>query len=93
MCPLCVIGSMFFIQLMAFIRWFYRVILKKPVAGDGEYWMPEKVPFRQKVQIALQDRRRCMLIGTLIAAELLLALVVYWVGGFEVVKMVWMALQ
>lgn len=93
MCPMCVIGSVFFIQLMGFIRWFHRVILRKPVAGDGEYWEPEKISYKEKMQLALQNRKRCMLIGSLIVAELIVALVVWQVGGFKIVRVVWEALQ
>ena len=93
MCPLCVMGSLFFVQVMAFIRWFYRVILRKPVAGDGEFWEPEKVSFADRIQLALQDRKKCMLIGCLIAAEVVLAIVVYHFGGFKIIRVVWEALQ
>ena len=93
MCPLCVIGSVFFIQLMGFIRWFHRVILRKPVEGDGEYWVPERIPYKEKIQLALKDRRKCMIVGSVIAAEIVLAIIVWQVGGFKIIKVVWAALQ
>lgn len=84
----CAIGALFIIQLMAFSRWFSRVILRKPPEEDEEdYWLPERVSIKDRLTSFLSNRRRLKILSIAVTVQITLCVATYIFGGFAIIEM------
>lgn len=82
--PCCVIGALFILQIMACVRWFKRVILKKePDENEENIWIPPKVKMRDKLKSIFSDNKRRKIIIGFLFFEAVLVAAVWLAGGFE----------
>lgn len=75
MLPCCALGALFFIQLMAFTRWFKRVILrKKPEEDEQDYWVPDSKSVKGPFKLLFADKRKRTIAFLALAIEVLIAI-------------------
>lgn len=86
MCPACVVGILFAAQLFAVARWFRRVVLKKPLEDDADYWTPGISMLSPKMQAFARDKRRVTATVLVLAAEIALVVVIYHTVGFGYIR-------
>ena len=85
--PCCVIGAMFMLQLLAVVRWFKRVILRKaPTEDEKDLWTRPKEKLRFKVKKTLSDPGRKKVFIMILAAEAILFVAVWMIGGFKIFR-------
>jgi Na+/melibiose symporter-like transporter len=87
MLPCCAIGALFIMQTLAVYKWFKRVVLRKPQDEDEEeYWRPEKPKIMDKFKSVLKNPNTKRFLIFALAFELILVIIVWSVGGFEVIQ-------
>lgn len=86
MCPACVVGILFAAQLFAVARWFKRVVLKKPVEDDADYWTPDISMLSPRMQAFARDKRKVIMTVAVLAVEIALVIIIYNTVGFGFVK-------
>lgn len=82
MCPACVVGILFAAQLFAVARWFRRVVLKKPLEDDADYWTPGISMLSPRMQAFAKDKRKVAVTVIALAAEIALVIIIYNTVGF-----------
>lgn len=86
MCPACVVGILFAAQLFAVARWFRRVVLKKPLEDDADYWTPGISMLSPRMQTFAKDKRKVAVTVIALAAEIALVIIIYNTVGFGYLK-------
>lgn len=86
MCPACVVGILFAAQLFAVARWFRRVVLKKPLEDDADYWTPGISMLSPRMQAFAKDKRKVAVTVIALAAEIALVIIIYNTVGFGYLK-------
>ncbi|HHW00883.1 MAG TPA: hypothetical protein GXX36_15210 [Clostridiaceae bacterium] len=85
--PCCVAGALFILNIMAFVRWFKRTILRKePDEYEENFWTPPRVKLRDKLKSIFSDRKRRKIIIGFLVFEAVLVAVIWLAGGFEYIQ-------
>lgn len=92
MCPACVAGVIFMAQIFAVWRWIQRVIFRKPIRDDEDYWNPKSL-LNSKMQAFAADKKKVTLLFLIIVLEIIVAIVILKSGGFMFLKHLLMKLK
>lgn len=85
MCPACVAGAVFLAQIFAVWRWFRRAVLKNPVPDDEDYWNPVCM-LSPRMQAIASDKRKLAALFAVITLEVIAAVVLLKIGGFQFIR-------
>ena len=87
MLPCCAIGALFIMQVLALYKWFKRVVLRKPPDEDEEeYWRPAKSKTSEKLKLLIKNPKTKRILIITLVFEMILIIIVWSVGGFEVIQ-------
>lgn len=68
---------------MAVWYWFRRVILRRPSENEKDLWRAGKNMLSPKMRALLGNKKKLVLVYCAMAAEIIAAVIIFKMGGFE----------
>lgn len=86
MLPCCIAGALILIQLMAFVRWFKRVILRKaPEENEQEYWTPDRPLAGERLKKLFSKHRTRVAVLSILVEITVIGLFLAF-GGLDMIR-------